>query len=151
MLPILQFINNTMKSQGLRLLEATEDTLVDKDKVATGETLRSLRIEVQQGGDQVNILLFGSDTIEKIEKGREPFKELLPFNDPTLLSWMKARSIPINAQQFIIASIYENPLEGVDIIQNSLRKVKKQLEESVIKAGLKGVQVQIVKELQELF
>lgn len=142
-----------LESLGYTFVRLVGDELEEKDKVATGKTKNSLRLDIVNIGTIVEFNIYGSIVIDDIERGREAFEIDLSPNDEGILQWMAAVDIPEEASYLIVRSIYENPLQGVDLLTDAIKEIRKAIQTEVINGVLKDwtkaiQQIEIIKDVE---
>ncbi len=144
------FLKNILEQRfqnlGIELIDITDEVLEEKDKKATGQTADSLRIDVVVTVDAVEVLLYGSDVINKIEEGRESGEVIISGDDPGLLRWMSARGIDARFRYAVAKSIFDNPLDGVEIISVVIDEVREEFADKALESVIKSFSFSIVKE-----
>lgn len=117
------------------LSESIKKSLFDNDRVVTGKTVKSLRVDVKSTATQVKGALYGSSVLEQLEFGRGKTKNggsTRAWEDDLRL-WMKFRNIPESAFYPIWKKINEEGYEGtaglvsnpVDDFKNDIGKALK--------------------------
>jgi len=100
------------------ILPIYQKIFAENDKIATGETIGSLRTQIEANLPvSASIDLYGSSVIKKIEEGRQAGEVLV--EDGQLTDWMIARGIPLAVEPRIAMSIYNNPLAPVPITKDA--------------------------------
>jgi len=89
----MSFTQSANQFRGLRnvVLQAFRNALKRNDKVATGETLKSLKARVFIGFSKFELDILGSKAFFFIQSGRKPGGKMPPVD--ALVKWIKARKI----------------------------------------------------------
>lgn len=122
------------------LSKSIKQNLFDNDRVVTGKTVNSLRVEVESSTTQVKGRLLGSSVLEQLEYGRGKTKNggnTRSWEDDLRL-WMKLRNKPESAFYPIWKKINEEGYEGTkglvsDPINEFTKSVAPDLKAIIIK------------------
>jgi hypothetical protein len=110
------------------LSESIKKSLFNNDRVVTGKTAKSLRVDVKSTATQVKGALYGSSVLEQLEFGRGKTKNggsNRAWEDDLRL-WMKFRNIPQSAFYPIWRKINKEGYKGTaGLVSNPVDDFKK--------------------------
>lgn len=141
-----------------KISEDVAKSIKDNDRSATGKTIRSLKVEVKESGNETTGTLSGRGFITTLETGRGASKSNGSGGwKEDLLEWMRARSIPAEAFYPIWKTIQErgwntslpnrtNPNGGTkgiisEPIEKGLQSIEQQIANRVAAVYIKSIEI----------
>jgi hypothetical protein len=136
---------NILKSNGEEAVKLYKQTLVDNDRVATGDTKESIRYEAKEEGTKGKLTIYALDHIRDLETGQTP--EEISANPPMLQQierWVIARRVN-RAASAIIRGLILNGFEGTPGLITDVDKI---VEINVLDDIKKNIKKDILSELR---
>ena len=136
---------NILKSNGEEAVKLYKQTLVDNDRVATGDTKESIRYEAKEEGTKGKLTIYALDHIRDLETGQTP--EEISANPPMLQQierWVIARRVN-RAASAIIRGLMLNGFEGTPGLITNVDKI---VEINVLDDIKKNIKKDILSELR---
>ena len=136
---------NILKSNGEEAVKLYKQTLVDNDRVATGETKESIRYEAKEESTKGKLTIYALDHIRTLETGQTP--EDISANPPMFQQierWSIARGVN-RAGSAIIRGLMLNGFEGTPGLITNVDKI---VEINVLDDIKKNIKKDILSELR---
>jgi len=136
---------NILKSNGEEAVKLYKQTLVDNDRVATGETKESIRYEAKEESTKGKLTIYALDHIRDLETGQTP--EDISANPPMFQQierWAIARGVN-RAGSAIIRGLMLNGFEGTPGLITNVDKI---VEINVLDDIKKNIKKDILSELR---
>jgi len=136
---------NILKSNGEEAVKLYKQTLVDNDRVATGETKESIRYEAKEESTKGKLTIYALDHIRTLETGQTP--EDISANPPMFQQierWAIARGVN-RAGSAIIRGLMLNGFEGTPGLITNVDKI---VEINVLDDIKKNIKKDILSELR---
>jgi len=136
---------NILKSNGEEAVKLYKQTLVDNDRVATGETKESIRYEAKEESTKGKLTIYALDHIRTLETGQTP--EDISANPPMFQQierWAIARGVN-RAGSASIRGIMLNGFEGTPGLITNVDKI---VEINVLDDIKKNIKKDILSELR---
>ena len=136
---------NILKSNGEEAVKLYKQTLVDNDRVATGDTKESIRYEAKEESTKGKLTIYALDHIRDLETGQTP--EEISANPPMLQQierWVIARRVN-RAASAIIRGLILNGFEGTPGLITDVDKI---VEINVLDDIKKNIKKDILSELR---
>ncbi len=131
-------------------IEIVKRVLVKSDKVATQETIQSLRQEtIFNVIEDVEINIYGSKSFEYIEQGRAAGAKMPP--EGVLLAWMASKGIPKEKEFAVRRSISVKGIEPVPVIEMSFIEITREFNQDVSENLLENISEAIAKAFKKGF
>ena len=106
---------NILKSNGEEAVKLYKQTLVDNDRVATGDTKESIRYEAKEEGTKGKLTIYALDHIRTLETGQTAEdikkKDNANFFDK-IQEWVNSRDIGASKKYLVSARIYRSLLKN---------------------------------------
>ena len=118
------------------------ENLYRNDRVASGKTAKSIRVEVQQKGEFTIGRIYGSKVLDILEEGRGKTKNASTTRtwEQELRSWMRTRGISQDAFYPIWRKINRDGYEGTKgLISDPIEKFNKGIANTFSKFIVKSV------------
>ena len=136
---------NILKSNGEEAVKLYKQSLVDNDRVATGDTKESIRYEAKEDGTKGKLTIYALDHIRDLETGQTP--EDISANPPMFQQierWAIARGVN-RAASAIIRGLMLNGFEGTPGLITNVDKI---VEINVLDDIKKNIKKDILSELR---
>ena len=136
---------NILKSNGEEAVKLYKQTLVDNDRVATGDTKESIRYEAKEESTKGKLTIYALDHIRTLETGQTP--EDISANPPMFQQierWAIARGVN-RAASAIIRGLMLNGFEGTPGLITNVDKI---VEINVLDDIKKNIKKDILSELR---
>ena len=136
---------NILKSNGEEAVKLYKQTLVDNDRVATGDTKESIRYEAKEESTKGKLTIYALDHIRTLETGQTP--EDISANPPMFQQierWAIARGVN-RAASAIIRGLMLNGFEGTPGLITDVDKI---VEINVLDDIKKNIKKDILSELR---
>jgi len=136
---------NILKYNGEEAVKLYKQTLVDNDRVATGETKESIRYEAKEESTKGKLTIYALDHIRTLETGQTP--EDISANPPMFQQierWSIARGVN-RAASAIIRGLMLNGFEGTPGLITNVDKI---VEINVLDDIKKNIKKDILSELR---
>ena len=136
---------NILKYNGEEAVKLYKQTLVDNDRVATGETKESIRYEAKEESTKGKLTIYALDHIRTLETGQTP--EDISANPPMFQQierWAIARGVN-RAASAIIRGLMLNGFEGTPGLITNVDKI---VEINVLDDIKKNIKKDILSELR---
>jgi len=136
---------NILKSNGEEAVKLYKQTLVDNDRVATGDTKESIRYEAKEESTKGKLTIYALDHIRTLETGQTP--EEISANPPMFQQierWAIARGVN-RAASSIIRGLMLNGFEGTPGLITDVDKI---VEINVLDDIKKNIKKDILSELR---
>lgn len=136
---------NILKSNGEEAVKLYKQTLVDNDRVATGDTKESIRYEAKEESTKGKLTIYALDHIRTLETGQTP--EDISANPPMFQQierWAIARGVN-RAGSAIIRGLMLNGFEGTPGLITNVDKI---VEINVLDDIKKNIKKDILSELR---
>ena len=136
---------NILKSNGEEAVKLYKQTLVDNDRVATGDTKESIRYEAKEESTKGKLTIYALDHIRTLETGQTP--EDISANPPMFQQierWAIARGVN-RAASSIIRGLMLNGFEGTPGLITDVDKI---VEINVLDDIKKNIKKDILSELR---
>lgn len=129
---------------GKDFVEVLTKELIREKKKSSGKLINSLKPEIKQIGEQLQILINGEDYINAIDKGRKRGK--FPPVDK-ITEWCSIKGIPKSAAWAIATNIYKFGIKPTNVIAEAQQKFMQQ-EQSYLDTAFVDV---INEEIKNMF
>ena len=136
---------NILKSNGEEAVKLYKQTLVDNDRVATGDTKESIRYEAKEESTKGKLTIYALDHIRTLETGQTP--EDISANPPMFQQierWAITRGVN-RAASAIIRGLMLNGFEGTPGLITNVDKI---VEINVLDDIKKNIKKDILSELR---
>ena len=136
---------NILKSNGEEAVKLYKQTLVDNDRVATGDTKESIRYEAKEESTKGKLTIYALDHIRTLETSQTP--EDISANPPMFQQierWAIARGVN-RAASAIIRGLMLNGFEGTPGLITNVDKI---VEINVLDDIKKNIKKDILSELR---
>ena len=142
-------LNNILTENGKEGVELYRQSLIDNDRVATGETKDSIRFTTTKKKDKHYLTFYALDHIRDLETGQTPEQiQAQPPSYQKLIKWANARNIPTRFVRRIRVGLLANGYEGTP---NLITSVDEQVTNNVtndVKKGLKSIILEQIRTLK---
>ncbi|MGN6439075.1 MAG: hypothetical protein ACTHMM_21205 [Agriterribacter sp.] len=89
-------IKKFLEANGIRLVDHLKKDIQKKKKVATGNTLRSVKQNIEEDGTQLTLTIEAAEDIAYILGGRKKGKRIPPAEE--LEAWVKAKGLKLKGK-----------------------------------------------------
>lgn len=136
-------INQLLTDEGIQLANDIRANIGAAGQWATGDTARSLRIEVKQNGTKYTMQLLGRPYFMTVQTGRKPTPDKKPSREmiANITRWVEARGIDLDAVWAIAMTIQRRGtrlwLEGgrTDIVDPAVDDFTNNVAQALADAG----------------
>jgi hypothetical protein len=151
---ILYFMQNDMgvnEAVQIEIIDKLKKAMVDRDMVATGAMLKSIRFETTELLQQTTVNIYALDYIGDLEFGVEPERRPPPTIE-ALTTWAKAKDLDLNpyaVQNAIIAKgTIAYQIGGTNIVSDTINT---ESFNRVVELASSEIKLKIKKQWQLLF
>ena len=142
-------LNNILTDNGKEGVELYRQSLIDNDRVATGETKDSIRFTTTQKKDKPiykYLTFYALDHIRNLETGQTPEQiQAQPPSYQKLIKWANARNIPTRFVRRIRVGLLTNGYEGTPRLITSVDEEVTNNVTNDLKKGLKSIILQEIR------
>lgn len=119
---MLKQLDIPIKRLGVDMVNEIIDILKSKDKIASGELIKSVKYEYIADIDNIELLIKSEDYLTYVDQGRRPGK-YVPVN--ALRKWAKLKGIPEKAVYPINHKIFKFGIRPLNFMKRVSEKYKR--------------------------
>lgn len=133
-------------SYGTQLVQNLVREIIAAGKDSSGRLKRSIRYELRELANEIEVLIFGEDYLENVDKGRRP-GSYPPIS--AISKWATIEGIPQKAVFPIARSIYRFGIKPTNVIQKALNKTDKKFTDKLAEEYAAYVERQIIENFKK--